>query len=58
MKEEITITLTKSQCNNLACFIECHLLREIREDEAIDNISWVCEMCESYKMLTEAGEGE
>lgn len=58
MKEEITIALTKSQCENLAEFIESHLLREIREDVDIDNITWLCEMCESYKILTKAYKGE
>lgn len=54
MEEKITITLTKSQCKNLSEFIEFYLMSAIREDEDIDNINWVCDMCESYKTLAGA----
>ena len=54
MEEKILITLTKSQCTNLAEFIDYNLLRAIREDEDIDNIDWVYDMCKAYKKLTEA----
>lgn len=50
----ITVELTDSQVNNLADFIEFNLLEVIRQDDDIDNINWVADMCEAYKKLREA----
>ena len=46
--------LSKSECRNLAEFIELHLLADIREDDNIDNIEWVRSMLDAHKKLMEA----
>lgn len=56
-EEVCVISFTKSQCKNLADFIEFNLLSAIREDEDIDNILWVSDMCESYRKLRDAEVG-
>lgn len=53
-----TVTLTRSQCANLAEFIEFHLFDEIRNNPEIDNIEWVCDMAGAYRALQEAANGE
>lgn len=50
----ITVELTDSQVNNLADFMEFNLFEVIRQDDDIDNINWVADMCEAYKKLREA----
>ena len=49
--------LTKDEKENLADFIELYLFDAIREDESIDNILWLCNMCSAYVKLKE-GEGD
>ena len=56
-EKTLVISFTKSQCKNLADFIEFNLLSAIREDEDIDNILWVSDMCESYRKLRGAEVG-
>ena len=48
------VDLTKTQIKNLAEFIEFNLLQVIRNDDDIDNILWVGDMCEAYNKLREA----
>ncbi len=48
------VHLTESQIKNLADFIEFNLLDVIRNDDDIDNILWVNDMCEAYTKLREA----
>lgn len=50
------VELTKSKIKNLADFIELTLISAIREDADIDNINWVVDMAESYKILRKAEE--
>ena len=50
------IELTKSQITNLANFIQFNLIDEIRNDDEIDNINYLVDMCEAYKVLKEAEE--
>ena len=53
------IELTKSQCKNVAKFIEFNLLSAIRNDDCIDNIYWVSEMLKAMEALEKvAKEGE
>lgn len=56
-EEVCVISFTKSQCKNLADFIEFNLLSVIREDKDIDNILWACDMCEAYQKLRNAEVG-
>ena len=51
MDEEITITLTKSQCKNIAEFIEFNIFENIRNDDEIDNILWLVGMMDAYYKL-------
>ena len=48
------VELTKSQCENLAEFIELNLFRVIRLDDEIDNISWLEDMITAKKELEQA----
>lgn len=52
------VELTKSQCENLAFFIEVNLLDEIRKDEEIDNLNWLRDMLDAHKVLEEAAKSE
>ena len=45
------IELTKSQVKKLMEFFEIWFIHSIREDDAIDNIDYVVDMCEIYKKL-------
>ena len=56
--EEVNVTLKLSQVNNLAEFIDVNLIDHIRNDEEIDNILWLLDMCETYKTLTSILENE
>lgn len=57
-EDELQVTLTRSQCKNVAEFIEFYLFDAIRKDDDIDNIYYLADMCEAYKKLTEAYKGE
>ena len=48
------INLTKSQCENLADFIQDNIFRTIRDDFEIDNMDWLIDMVDAYKILREA----
>lgn len=48
--------LTKDEKENLADFIELYLFDAIREDESIDNILWLCNMCSAYVKLKEGAD--
>ena len=50
------IELTKSQITNLANFIEYNFIEEIRNNDDIDNINYLVDMCAAYKVLREAEE--
>lgn len=51
----VSVRLTKSQCKNVAEFIEFSLIDCIRNDQNIDNICWVSDMADAYKALEKAG---
>lgn len=50
------VELTKSQITNLASFIQYNFIEEIRNNDDIDNINYLVDMCEAYKVLKEAEE--
>lgn len=56
MKSTINVKLTKSQCMNVAEFIEMHLYDAIRSDVDIDNIGWLEDMIGSMRTLEEAAK--
>lgn len=55
--ETISVQLTKSQCRNVADFIEFELIEHIRNDPDLDNIRWIVDMIEAWKTLEKAGGG-
>lgn len=48
------IELTKSQCLNLAEFIEFSFIDSIRNDTDVDNMDYLVDMCDAYRVLTAA----
>ena len=52
----VTVRLKKSQCKNLADFIEFGLIEQIRDDTSIDNISWIEDMIGAMRTLEEAAK--
>lgn len=55
-EKTVEIRLTKSQCNNLADFIDFYLIKAIREDEELDNLQWVKDMIDAHTVLREGGK--
>ena len=51
------VELTESQCNNIANFIEENIFDVIRNDIEIDNIRWLIDVLDAYKVLKEGGKG-
>lgn len=54
----ITMEFTEDDCRNLADFIGSNLIREIREDENLDNIDWIRQMIKCLDMFTDAAHME
>ena len=50
------IKLTKSQITNLMEFFEFKFIQSIQEDEEIDNIDYLVDMCDIYTKLKDASE--
>ena len=50
------VELTKSQITNLADFIQFNFIEEIRNNDDIDNINYLVDMCAAYMTLREAEE--
>lgn len=48
---EKAVFLTKGQCESMIDYIECNLLPVIRNDVDIDNMEWLCNICEVYRKL-------
>lgn len=56
--EKVTLALTKSQCRNLAEFLEFGLIQHVREDDELDNIRWLCDMVDAFRLLEECGKDD
>ena len=50
-EQKYVLELTKSQAKNLTEFLELNFINSIRGDEYIDNIWYLCDMCDIYKAL-------
>lgn len=48
------VELTKSQCTNLADFIEIYIFQAIRDDPDMDNIEYLRDMLDAEKALRKA----
>lgn len=47
----IQLTLTNSEAGNLMEYIKYYFIDSIREDEEVDNIDYVCDICKVYSKL-------
>ena len=54
MSDNVTITMPKGVAESLADFIECDVFDRIRNDTDIDNINWLCGVCDAYRELKKA----
>lgn len=52
------VELTKSQCTNVAEFIEAYLIQSIRNDSYMDNIEYLRDMLDAERVLREAAEDD
>lgn len=50
----VELKLSRTQCKNVAEFIQYGLLDEIRRDENIDNLQWVEDMIGAMHALQQA----
>ena len=48
------LEITESQAKNLMDLIDLWFFREIREDEALDNVMWAWEILDIYKQCNDA----
>ncbi len=55
--ETYNLVLTKSQIDNLVEFYQFNFIESIRNDEEIDNIEYICDMCDVYRKLRECVRG-
>ena len=52
----ISFDITKGQIASLIDFIDLHFIPSIRNDEDIDNMDYICNICDIYRNLTKAQE--
>lgn len=52
------VELSKSQCINVAEFIEAYLIQSIRDDSYMDNIEYLRDMIDAERALREAAEAD
>ena len=52
------VELSKSQCRNLALFIEVNLLHDIRSDPDMDNLDYLRDMLDAQRILRDAAAKE
>lgn len=53
MEKMYTIQLTHSQLINLKEFIEFNFIPSVREDDTIDNINYLVDVCVVYKQMAD-----
>ena len=58
MSNLINVQLTKSQCRNVAEFIELNLIHHIQNDPDIDNVGWIKDMVDAMSILERAEQDE
>ena len=52
------IELTKSQCVSLVEFIEFTLIPSVRNDQDLDNLQYVINICDAYKVFKEVVDND
>ena len=50
------IELTKGQCESLVEFVEWEFIPSLRNDPDIDNLQYVINICDAYKVFKEAAD--
>ena len=50
------IELTKGQCESLMEFIDFTLIPSLRQDPDIDNLQYVINICDAYKVFKEVAD--
>ena len=50
------VKLTFNECDSLCDCLETYLFGIIRNDEGIDNMQWLCNLCSVYKKCKEIKE--
>ena len=56
--DDITITMPQGVAESLAEFIAWDVFDKIRNDAEIDNIDWLCGICDAYTILRKAVEDD
>jgi hypothetical protein len=56
--KRMKLELTKLQIENLIEFFELEFIDSIRHDDSVDNMEYLCDMCDVYKKLKEALKNE
>ena len=52
----ISFEITKGQIESLIDFIDLHFIPSIRNNEYIDNMDYICNMCDIYRNLIKTQE--
>ena len=52
----ISFEISKGQIESLINFIDLHFISSIRNDEDVDNMDYICNICDIYRNLTKAQE--
>ena len=52
----ISFEITKGQIGSLIEFIDLNFISSIRNDEDIDNMDYICNICDIYRNLTKVQE--
>ena len=50
------VELTKSQCKNVADFIEMYIFQAVRDDPEMDNLQYLRDMLDAEKALRKAAD--
>lgn len=46
------VYLTADEAHDVADMIESYIFQMIRDDDEIDSMEWLCDICELYKRLS------
>lgn len=56
--DKVKITLTRGQCESLSEFIELNMLQHIRDDDGVDNLTYVRNILNAQQVFEEACKRE
>lgn len=52
------VEITNSEAESLADFISLNLIQVIRDDEDVDSMEWLCNLCRIYEKCNGVKEDE